>query len=101
MNFLMDILISDATQDIWVDDNQTTKLIKMDATGKRLLEWDLHKGTPALPGLFYELHQISVDPDGTLYGIDNVYGRIQKFRPKPGADKAKLILPPTPLMAKR
>jgi hypothetical protein len=53
-----------------------------------------------LPGLFYELHQISVDPDGNFYGIDNVYGRIQKFRPKPGADKAKLILPPTPLMPK-
>jgi len=100
LNFLMDILISDATQDIWVDDNQTTKLIKFDASGTRHLEWDLHKGTPALPGLFYELHQISVDPDGTLYGIDNVYGRIQKFRPKPGADKSKLILPPTPLMAK-
>jgi DNA-binding beta-propeller fold protein YncE len=100
MNFLMDILVSDATQDIWVNDNQTTKLIKMDANGTRHLEWDLHKGTPGLPGLFYELHQISVDPDGTLYGIDNVYGRIQKFRPKPGADKAKLILPPMPLMPK-
>ena len=36
----MDILVSDATQDIWVDDNQTTKLIKFDASGTRHLEWD-------------------------------------------------------------
>ena len=58
----MDILVSDATQDIWVDDNQTTKLMEFDANGTRHLEWDLHKGTPALPGLFYELHQIASIP---------------------------------------
>jgi len=61
---------------------------------------DGHKGTPSRPGLFYELHQISVDADGTLDGIDNVLGRIQKFRRKAGAGQSQLVLPPIALMPK-
>jgi hypothetical protein len=32
-----------------------------------------------------------VDQDGNLYLAEVFNGRVQKFRPKPGADKAKLV----------
>ena len=37
-------------------------------------------------------------PDGNLYAAETFGGRTQKFRPKPGADRSKLIGAPPPLM---
>jgi sugar lactone lactonase YvrE len=44
------------------------------------------------------MHQFSVDSEGNLYIAEASGGRTQKFRPRPGADPAKLIGPPQPLM---
>jgi DNA-binding beta-propeller fold protein YncE len=95
LRFPNDIFISDATQDVWVSDNMTTEIVKFDTSGKRLFSWD---ATGAVPGGFGELHQLAVDPNGIVYTADNVLGRIQKLRAKPGADKSQLIGPPQALM---
>ena len=36
-----------------------------------------------LPDGYLEVHTITVDSNGNLYGGDNQYGRTQKFVPKP------------------
>jgi hypothetical protein len=41
-----------------------------------------------------------VDSDGNFYGGDSLGGRVQKFRPRPGADRSKLTGAPAPLMPK-
>jgi hypothetical protein len=46
------------------------------------------------------VHQFSVDADGNLYAAETFGGRTQKFVPKAGADPAKLVGKPVPLMAK-
>lgn len=97
LRFPNDILISDKTQDVWVSDNMTTEIVKFDTSGKRLFSWNA-SGTA--PGGFGELHELAVDSQGTVYTADNVLGRMQKLRPKAGADPAHLIGPPMALAAR-
>jgi streptogramin lyase len=85
-----DILISD-DQHVWVADGTNAKVLEYDQNGKRLSSWGTY-GT--FPGGFWELHQMSVDSEGNLYGADSFGGRTQKFKPRPGADRARLIAPP-------
>jgi hypothetical protein len=50
------------------------------------------RGAPGgLAGPFGGPQSISVDPDGNLYLADVFNSRVQKFRPKPGADPAKVV----------
>jgi DNA-binding beta-propeller fold protein YncE len=73
---------------LWVADGVTNKFVKYDLTGKMLYSW----GTfGAFPGGLWGPHQFSVDSDGNLYVAETFNGRVQKFRPKPGADPSKLI----------
>ena len=44
------------------------------------------------------MHQFSVDTDGNLYAADSFGGRSQKFAPKAGADRSKLVGGSIPLM---
>ncbi len=90
LRFPNDILISDRTQDVWVSDNMTAEVVKFDTGGKRLFSW--HASGP-VPGGFGELHQFSVDSQGNVYTADNVLGRLQKLRPRAGANPAQLIGP--------
>ena len=49
-------------------------------------------GTGGAPwGQFNGPHSLTVDQEGNLYIAEVFNGRIQKFRPKQGADPAKLI----------
>jgi hypothetical protein len=80
-----------------VADGTNAKVLEYDQNGKLLYSWGTY-GT--FPGGFWELHQMSVDSDGNFYGADSFGGRIQKFRPKPGADRSKLTGAPAPLMPK-
>ena len=50
-----------------------------------------HGGAPW--GQFNGPHSLTVDQEGNLYIAEVFNGRVQKFRPKPGADPAKLIGP--------
>jgi sugar lactone lactonase YvrE len=83
-----DIVIS-ADQHVWVADGTNAKVLEYDQNGKLLYSWGTY-GT--FPGAFWELHQMSIDSEGNLYGADSFGGRVQKFRPRPGADRSKLII---------
>jgi peptidylamidoglycolate lyase len=81
-------ILMSADQHLWVSDGRTQKFTKFDLNGKLLYSW----GTfGAFPGGFWGVHQFSVDSEGNLYTADVHIGRPQKFRPKPGADPAKLV----------
>jgi sugar lactone lactonase YvrE len=85
-----DIFIS-KDQHVWVADGTNAKVLEYDRDGRRLYSWGTY-GT--FPGAFWELHQMSVDADGNLYGADSFGGRVQKFTPRANADRSKLILAP-------
>jgi sugar lactone lactonase YvrE len=83
-------------QYVWVGDGSTEKFLKYDMKGKLQYSWGSH-GT--YPGAFWEMHQFSVDSDGNLYAAESYGGRTQKFRPKAGATRSKLITPLVSLMS--
>jgi DNA-binding beta-propeller fold protein YncE len=85
----LDIIVNDGS--LWVTDLGPLRFVKLDFTGKQLYTWMVPR---ELPDGYLEVHTISVDANGNLYGGDNQYGRTQKFVPKPGADPALLIGPP-------
>jgi DNA-binding beta-propeller fold protein YncE len=77
-----------ADQMLWIVDGGTDRVLKYDLTGKYLYGW----GTPGpYPGQFRGGHALTVDQAGNLYIAEVFAGRVQKFRPKPGADPAKVI----------
>ena len=75
-------------QMLWVADGGTNRILKYDLNGKYLYGWG---GTGGQPGQFNGPHSITTDQDGNLYLAEVFNGRVQKFRPKPGADPAKLV----------
>jgi hypothetical protein len=75
-------------QMLWVADGGTMRVLKYDLTGKFLYGWG---GLGGQPGQLNGPHALTVDQDGNLYLAEVFGGRVQKFRPKPGADKAKLV----------
>jgi NHL repeat len=79
-------------QFLWSSSGDTQKFTKYDLNGRLLAAW----GTfGAFPGGFWGVHQFHVDSEGSLYTADVHVGRPQKFRPRPGADRNRLIAPPT------
>ena len=75
-------------QHLWVGDGYTNKILKYDLNGKMLFSW----GTfGQFPGGIWGPHQFSVDEENNFYIADVHIGRIQKFRPKPGANPAELV----------
>ena len=77
-----------ADQHLWVADGVTNKFLEYDLNGKLLYSWGTYG---SFPGAFWGVHQFSVDSEGNLYEAETFGGRTQKFRPKAGADRAKLI----------
>jgi DNA-binding beta-propeller fold protein YncE len=82
---------------VWVSDGTNARLLKYDPNGKLLSFFGTY-GT--YPGSFWELHQFSVDSEGSLYTADSFGGRSQKFRPKKDADPHRLV-PPTAALTSR
>jgi len=77
-----------ADQHLWVSDGVTNKILKYDLNGKLLYSW----GTfGQFPGGLWGGHQIGADSEGNFYVAEVFNGRAQKFRPRPGADPAKLV----------
>ncbi len=75
-------------QHVWVGDGLTHKILKFDLNGKLLYSW----GTfGVVPGSLWGPHQLSVDTEGNLYVANAQGNNVVKFRPKKGADPAKLI----------
>tara|TARA_B100001123_G_scaffold51436_4_gene53399 strand:+ start:4600 stop:5730 length:1131 start_codon:yes stop_codon:yes gene_type:complete len=85
----LDIIVND--EHVWVSDLGPLKLVKLDFSGNRLYTWNVSTEGPTG---YLEVHTISVDSEGNLYGGDNQHGRTQKFVPKMGADPALIIGPP-------
>ena len=85
----LDLIVNEDS--LWVTDLNPLRFTKLNFTGEHLYTWMVPKD---LPDGYLEVHTISVDSNGNLYGGDNQYGRTQKFVPKPGADRATLIGPP-------
>jgi len=85
----LDIIVNDDC--IWVTDLSPLRFNKLDFKGNHLYTWMVPR---ELPDGYIEVHTISVDSKGNLYGGDNQYGRTQKFIPKPDADPKLLIREP-------
>ena len=85
-----------ADQFAWVLDGTTNRFFKYDLNGKLLSAWGVYG---YFPGGLWGPHQFSVDSDGNVYVAESWSGRSQKFSPKPGADRSKLINAPVPLMS--
>lgn len=81
-------IMTTADNHLWVADGVTNKFLKYDLKGKLLSSWGTYG---SFPGAFWGVHQFSVDQDGNLYAAETFGGRTQKFRPKKGADPARLI----------
>jgi NHL repeat-containing protein len=94
LRFPNHIIVTADQQQVWVSDGTNARILKYDMNGKLLYWWGVY-GTA--PGTFWEMHQFSVDAEGNLYAADSFGGRTQKFRPKPGADRTKLVGAPLPL----
>src|SRR5438093_11304042 len=75
-------------QFLWESDGGTNRIVKYDLNGKYLYG---RAGPGGLPGQFNGPHSITTDQDGNLYLAEVFNGRVQKFRPKPGADRSKLV----------
>ncbi len=75
-------------QMLWVADGGTMRVLKYDLKGNYLYGWG---GPGGHLGGLNGPHSITTDQDGNLYLAEVFNGRVQKFRPKPGADKAKLV----------
>jgi hypothetical protein len=85
----LDLIVND--ESLWVTVLGPLRFVKVDFKGNKLYTWTVPRD---LPDGYLEVHTISVDSNGNLYGGDNQYGRTQKFVPKQGADPALLIGPP-------
>ena len=75
-------------QYLWISDGGTNRIVKYDLSGHYLYGWG---GPGGLPGQFNGPHSITVDQEGNLYLAEVFNGRVQKFRPKQGADPAKVV----------
>lgn len=77
-----------ADQHLWVADGVSNKILKYDLTGKLLESWGTYG---QFPGGLWGTHQISVDQEGNLYTAEVFNGRAQKFRPRKGIDRTRLV----------
>ena len=75
-------------QHLWVGDGRTNKILKYDLNGRLLSYWGTF-GT--LPGAMWGPHQFSVDDQDNFYIADVHVGRVQKYTPKPGVDRNRLV----------
>jgi len=80
-----------ADRTIWAFDRITNKMLKYDLDGHFLYAW----GTWGdFPGGFWGIHGFSVDQEGNFYAAEVDNGRVQKFRPRAGANPAFLVSKP-------
>ena len=77
-----------ADRALWAFDRGTSKMLKYDLQGHFLYSW----GTWGdFPGGFWGVHGINVDSEGNFYVAEVDSGRVQKFKPRPGANPEFLV----------
>jgi streptogramin lyase len=75
-------------QTLWVSDGGTQRFLKYDLNGNYKYGW----GSPGEElGQFEGPHQFTVDQAGNLFVAEVFNGRVQRLKPKAGADPAKLV----------
>ena len=84
----LDITVSEDSA--WVTDLNPPKIVQFDLNGNQTYSFELPTEGP---DFWIEMHSLSVDAQGNLYGTDNQAGRPQMLSPKPGADPALLVKP--------
>ena len=85
----LDITVSE--ENAWVTDLNPPKIVQFNLDGSREYTWPLPTEGP---NFWIEMHSLSVDEDGNLYGTDNQAGRPQKLVPRPDADPNHLVRRP-------
>ncbi len=76
---------------LWAADRGSNRILKYDLDGNLLYAWGV---SGDFPGGMWGVHAISVDTDGNLYIAEVDNGRVQKYRPRPGANPNFLVGPP-------
>ena len=76
---------------VWGFTDTTAKIAKWDFNGRLLYSWGV---LGDFPGSFLNMHGASTDQEGNLYTVEVGGGRVQKFRPRKGANPAYLVGPP-------
>ena len=78
-------------RNVWTFDRAMQKMLKYDQEGHLLYAW----GSMGMgPGYLWGVHGMHVDQEGNLYVAEVDSGRVQKFRPRPGANPAFLVAKP-------
>jgi hypothetical protein len=78
-------------RNVWTFDRAMQKMLKYDQQGHLLYAW----GSMGMgPGYLWGVHGMHVDQEGNLYVAEVDSGRVQKFRPRPGANPAFLVSKP-------
>ena len=77
------LLYMSADRHLWAVDRGTTKVIKYGQDGRFLYAWGVWGD---FPGGMWGVHGFSVDQDGNVYIAEVDNGRVQKYRPRPGAN---------------
>jgi DNA-binding beta-propeller fold protein YncE len=73
---------------LWAADRGTSRMLKYDLDGHFLYSWGVGGD---FPGGFWGVHGFSIDQEGNFYVAEVDSGRVQKFRPRPGADPSHLV----------
>jgi hypothetical protein len=75
----------------WVTDLNPPKIVQFNLDGSKEYTWHL----PTTGSNFWiEMHSLSIDSKGNLYGTDNQAGRPQKLVPKSDANPSHIIRKP-------
>jgi DNA-binding beta-propeller fold protein YncE len=95
------ILVPADQKSVWVLDGDNHRILQYDPNGKLMSSWGNYGASGTGSGEFWEMHDFSVDSEGSLYIADSFGGKSTKLTPRAGADKTKLVGQPIPLMPKR
>ena len=76
---------------LWAYDRGTSKMLKYDLDGHFLYAWGVWGD---FPGGFWGVHGFTVDQEGNFYVAEVDTGRVQKFRPRQGANPQHLVAKP-------
>ena len=82
----LDIYVSE--DNAWVTDLNPPKIVQFNLDGSREYSWYLPVEGP---DFWIEMHSMSVDDDGNLYGTDNQAGRPQKLVPRSDANPDHIV----------
>ena len=77
-------------QHLWLSDGTTSRIAKYDLNGRLQTYWGTYG---ASPGYMNQPHAFSVDAEGSLYIANGLNQRVEKYTPKPNADRARLVGP--------